>query len=203
MAHKWTDSELAMVMDKVLPDADLAQELGVSVQAVRTARWAANNGKFRGGGTGYSEDPFKVGSRRLLAKTCLSCGKLIDARFFRKIKESRTSSGSFSWDSSCKWCVSRTSRKRPSRRNTAYDLQSRSLEWTTNRYQEYTLSDHIILADPQLTRFEKAFSLKRTYFSVVTMCSKNNYPSRDPRKSLPPERVGQWQIQFPNNNHTQ
>jgi hypothetical protein len=172
MAHKWTDSELAMVMDKVLPDADLAQELGVSVQAVRTARWAANNGKFRGGGTGYSEDPF-------------------------------TSSGSFSWDSSCKWCVSRTSRKRPSRRNTAYDLQSRSLEWTTNRYQEYTLSDHIILADPQLTRFEKAFSLKRTYFSVVTMCSKNNYPSRDPRKSLPPERVGQWQIQFPNNNHTQ
>jgi hypothetical protein len=108
--------------------------------------------------------PFQVGSRKLIAKTCISCGRLLPARRF-----SSPPSKNGRWSSACKSCrcgsrlgVSHeTTKKVLATHKSSVDAHASrsSLPWTP--------AEISILRDTSKTLFQVAVETKRTYSGVA------------------------------------
>lgn len=194
MNREWTAEEDQLVLSTShLTTAQVAERLDRTRSAVisRRAMLAKKHGlSFR-----VNNDPFKPGRRRLLAKTCLSCGLLLEASRFG-IDKGKT------WRSRCVHCrafeIGAKHPDRPRGEDSAATanarLQALSLPHAKRHREPWLEADHEVLADPDLTVIEKAIRLERTYMATSSACSKNGYHSRvfqgDPVK-------GQWVIRLP------
>lgn len=191
---RWTSDEDKFVLNtRNLTTQEVARQLGRTTSAVthRRAMLGRRVGMtFAAGPKG----PHIIGRRRLLAKTCGTCGLLLAADRFGLCQGT--------WRSRCVHCRAATQAPQPSRgpsseqaRANTQRLQAMSLPNASRHRQPYTDSDHEVLADPDLTCLEKALRTKRTYMAAISQCSKFGYHSRvgkgDPIK-------GQWVIDNPN-----
>ena len=204
--ERWTDDEVELVRRTPhLTAEQVAAQLGTrSASAVNGAR-----GKLHAtegiafGEQGSHKSPHEVGSRRLLAKTCIGCGLLLDASWFSK------SNGGRKWLHRCTRCiqVSATTGEKyqqsngyrkdggSSARATAARLQKITRERASRHGYPWLEADHVILRDSTLTAFEKAIRLGRTWSATHLAVSQNGYTSRvgkgDPMH-------GVWRIDNPN-----
>lgn len=189
----WTEEDDAFIrFSSHLTASQASEQMGRSANAISIRRSQLGVDC----GNGSHKNPMEVGARRLLAKTCLDCGLLLEATWFGFNSHSR------SWRPSCGRCrPSPQARPRTKKeaarvaRESSARLQAASLPTATNHRNSWVEKDHEVLADPDLTRFEKAVRLGRTYLAVVHQCTSNGYDSRrgrgDPIK-------GQWIIDNPN-----
>lgn len=178
-----------------LTNEQIGQRLGRTATAVGMRRGVIGSRRGRA-----NVNPWTVGSRRLLARTCPECGLFLDGRWFER-------GGPPRWTTVCARCKSRRSAaiadpekvKRGAKMRAASAraiharLQAATLPYAVNNRKEYTEADYQVLADPELTAFEKAIRLGRTYSAVCQMVHTAGYRSKvgrgDPLK-------GQWFIHF-------
>ena len=158
-------------------------------------------GKARGGGPRQGT-PFEVGARTLLAKTCPGCGLLLAASWFGR---QRSKDRAIRWRPRCLRCqpaknaeqVRAYNAKRraegAARGTLEKRLQALSLDRANKRGEPYTEKDHEVLARPDLTTFEKATTLGRTYFATKNLVSESGYTSRVGRGEAV---TGQWIIRL-------
>lgn len=151
------------------------------------------------------KSPHNIGPRRLLAKTCIGCGLLLEASWFNS---SNDKSRGRKWKTQCARCLYKSDQAahpdRPSKskrdggksaRAARERLQTITRERATRHREPWLEADHEVLRDASLTTFEKALSLGRTYLATHSAVSNNGYTSRvgkgDPMK-------GVWVIDNPN-----
>lgn len=198
----WTDDEYAFLRATTeLTASQVAKHLGRTVGSVRGARGALRRDEGISFAKSNTVDPHHVGGRRLLAKTCLGCGLLLEASWFAPDR----SKGARYWRPRCTRCKSQsenkdTRRERDSRRvwvasNSTRRLESLAADRAARKGQPWLDRDHVVLRDSTLTVFEKAIQLQRTYQATKTAVSANGYTSRvgkgDPMR-------GAWHIDNPN-----
>lgn len=211
----WTDEEWGFIQDTMdRPRADVAAEMGRSLQAISAARrklqrgyvpkkeyWSEDEDQYLRDTVGLSAEavayhlgrsyaaithrrayltakegvtwgtpnksPHKIGNRRLLAQTCPGCGLLLDAYWFLKYK---TGGKQGMWKRSCRKCSGGPVTKEQAntyRKERNSVLQRLSLRHADRKGEEWTDADQRILADPDLSVFEKSALTKRTYFGAV------------------------------------
>lgn len=206
----WTDDEVEVVRRcRHLTAEATGKKLGRSADSVAHIRreLARDEGIHFGKGRADT-DPHFIGSRPLLAKTCIRCGLLLEASWFVISKKQRT------YRSKCTRCHNDTSsaakRRWANSKRASADgkhawnwrvaatqkrLNDITRERASNHRQPWLEGDHTVLADSTLTAFEKAITLGRTLSSVKTACLRNGYTSRvgkgDPM-------AGAWWIDNPN-----
>jgi hypothetical protein len=169
----------------------VAEHLGISYGLVTAerARLGRDEGLFFGTGGSLTKDPFAHGRRRVLAKTCLGCGLLLNGEFFAE--PSRRS-----YTSRCARCrhAEEETKKQSSRRlKRTYELQAMSLPYAKNNGAEWTEADHRVLADPDLQQIEKSIHLGRTFFAVGHAMQRFGYTVD---RSLGDPQDGQWRIAY-------
>jgi len=140
-------------------------------------------------------NPFVVGSRPLVAKSCVSCGLVLAGSKFGWL------SGQKAWASSCKSCLA--AKQREYAKRTGQDTgpasrarQAISLPHATRHGQVWTDKDMAILADPNLTILEKALLVNRTYYATTTAVARYGFASAPPEIGDPERDV--WIIDNPN-----
>lgn len=198
----WTEDEIDFVRRTPHFTADqVARHLGRTYDGVAGIRLRLRNEEGADFGQG-GKDPSHVGPRRLLAKTCLGCGLLLEASWFSMNDRGRA------WRTRCNRCAHQeASERHPDRPTTAQKDGGRSARTSRERLQALTReratrhgepwleADQEVLRDPDLSIFEKATRLGRTWSATQTQVSKNGYTSRvgkgDPMK-------GVWVIDNPN-----
>lgn len=200
----WSDEEIDFVRRTPnLTTERVARELGRTFDGVAGVRQRLGREEGVDFGSGNGKNPHNVGPRRLLAKTCLGCGLLLDASWYSSSKQR-----GLKWRSRCQRCMNQDDQvRRPDRPSkslrdggasakAARDrLQAMTLERATRHREPWVDSDHDVLRDSTLTTFEKAIQLGRTYLATHSAVSANGYTSRvgkgDPMK-------GVWVIDNPN-----
>lgn len=136
--------------------------------------------------------PFQVPSSAiLLAKTCVKCGKLRDARYYRKVPDGLSAQ--------CIVChrVARRGQERPDtehERNMQL-AQEITLEQAFNEHKRYTDDERVLIKDASLNEIEVAFKLNRSYQAIVTQRTNMGMYSSRPRLGLTDSH---WSISFPN-----
>lgn len=144
-----------------------------------------------------NKNPFHIGERKLVAKTCNDCGLLLDASWYYKVSQR----GGRFWLGHCKKCsssrhVSRVKKNPPpSHGFFIKHVQAITRDHATNHGKEWTAADDVVLHRKDIGRIEKALILGRTYESVGTRC--HTIGIRSNRRLDAPERV-QWIIDAPN-----
>ena len=144
----------------------------------------------------FAEKPWQVGRRRLVAKTCPACGKLLSARWF----ESKNNQ----WRTICVRCFNvrakdcnAISKIKRSRNNaSSYKrLQDASLKVADpdKRGSEWMDSEYEIIARSDLTVFQKALAVKRSYYATGQKVSTMGFKSL----SGLGEQTDVWVIQLP------
>lgn len=153
-------------------------------------------------------DPYHVGARPLIAKTCRECGLLLASEWFafRSAHGTRMAH----WQVRCKKCVSKANyastrngtdnyRKTERYRHKTSQSRKRLQDVTTSRatrsHHEWIEEEQEILQDPDLTILEKALKLGRSYNAVATRCSLQGYKSH---VGLGSAERDQWYIDNPN-----
>lgn len=188
--------------------AQVASLLGRTTAAVARMRSEVGRDEGIDFRRGYSLDPSHVGSRLLVAKTCIGCGLLLPARWYCYTK--RDPSRGKRWSTHCVRCLNGKAKesgsladannKRPLTRLARSGDASRVINQITRdkatRHRfPWLEADHVTLRDSTLTLFEKAVTLGRTYAATSRVCSKYGYTSRvghgDPLQ-------GAWHIDNPN-----
>jgi len=155
-------------------------------------------------GRGHGDlDPFFIVDRRVVAKTCLTCGLLLPGEWFRKTKKN----GTHGWHSSCRKCLSRKTIERQKGLDRGYDPARRRRQLqrmkdlteplATRGRMEYTTTDHEVMRDPDLTVLQKALRLKRTYSAISTQAHRNGYRSKS-AVLLSCAEAASWSIDNPN-----
>lgn len=205
----WSDSDLDFVRStKNLTAIQVADHLARTPATVVQMRVLLSKREGISFNPGRTKDPFYVGKNRLLAKTCLGCGLLLDASWFSHEgnKPGRTDGRSARWRPRCIRCSQLYGDGKKYRANNANRLGDRSAKYykkqqqlskqvAERNYFPYLAADHIILRDSTLTHFEKAILLKRTVSGVRSVIKKYGYQSRigkgDPLN-------GVWHIDNPN-----
>lgn len=183
---------------------EVAEHLGRTASSVNYRRGTLSRAEGIDFTKGDHKSPFVVGSRRLLAKSCVGCGLLLDASWFAKSK-GRT------WRSRCTRCVTtnaETGEKYNRRsgaqldggksaRESAAKLQRITRMRATRHGYPWIESDHVVLRDSTLSVFEKAIKLGRTWSATHMAVRQNGYTSRvgkgDPMH-------GVWRIENPNHS---
>lgn len=195
----WTDDEIEVLRRTThLTASAVAAQLGRSLYSVKTMRHRLSKDEGLVYLMGNAYNPNNVGSRRLLAKTCLGCGLLLPADWYTL----RGSGGGLKrgWMDRCVRCVPRSSQPRPSTAGVGpsrsrLELQRITRARADRHGQPWLEADHLVLRDSTLTIFEKAIQLGRSYEAVTVACSSNGYTSRvgkgDPMH-------GVWRIENPN-----
>jgi hypothetical protein len=160
------------------------------------------------GSDGTKKDPYHIGARPLIAKTCTKCGLLLASEWFAFMPA--RGGVPAHWRISCKKCVSAsgyasvkkgTNNYKGSDRYKQKTAQSRKRlqDLTTSRAtrsgQDWIEADYKVLQDPDLTLLEKALKLGRSYNAVAIMCSRQNYKSH---VGLGSAEKDQWYIDNPN-----
>lgn len=198
-SQPWTDDEIEVLRRTVhLTARDVAKQLGRTYSSVRAMRHRLSKDEGITYLQGAAYNPNYVGSRRLLAKTCLGCGLLLPADWYTR----RGSAGGLKrgWTDRCTRCFGRSTKPRLSEAGKGPSRSRKKLQQITRdravRHGEPWLdSDHQVLRDSRLTIFEKAIKLGRTYEATTAACSSNGYTSRvgkgDPMQ-------GAWHIDNPN-----
>lgn len=196
----WTEDDLDFVRATTsFTAAQVAEHLGRTYSAVASIRFVLRQSEgadFRGDDDGQ-KNPHDVGTRRLLARTCLGCGLLLDAIWYHR-------DGARRWKSRCLRCNNkeRAPRHRSDRDKENAQQQARrkllgrvTRERATRHGYPWLESDHDVLRDTSLSVLDKSFQLGRTYNAVLRACSLNGYTSRvgkgDPMKGI-------WVIANPN-----
>jgi hypothetical protein len=145
------------------------------------------------------KDPFAVGTRRLLAKSCLGCGLLLDASWYLKVENGDKRNKQRYWMARCTRCRSSAAVERVRKwhkKETAHHKQANARarkrlydftrERATRHYFSWVEADHVVLRNSDLTAFEKAIELGRTISSVHAAVKAHGYTSRvgkgDPMK---------------------
>lgn len=132
-------------------------------------------------------NPRNVGTRRLLAKTCPSCGELLPGeKFYRRKTGNRVAA----IIETCAYCTSEKSKKwrgenpeeQPRPKGEAMKryvtmAQELSLRSATRQGEPYLEADFKVLADPHMSQLAKALKLRRTYYAVSNACAKNAFTS--------------------------
>jgi hypothetical protein len=181
----WTDSEKDTLRDTLhLTDRE-TQELipWRTVEAIQTQR--CNMGLIKG-----IKNAQKVGRRTLIAKTCAGCGELLDGAHFPYYRVGP--------HNKCKTCLG--ARKRSSQEKAAVKarsdrLQAASIPTATKHGDLWTEADVAVLLDPDLTPFEVAVRLRRTYYGVLTALDRYG-PERPSPSDIKDGR--RWTISAPN-----
>lgn len=195
MSAVWTDEENAVIREfgSKATSKQLAARLpGRTDRAVHHQRRKLGV-KFPGGG-GTALSPRSIGSRTLIAKTCVKCGLLLEGKYFRPLGHRR--------DSWCRFCRSSMESVRNVGRQYVQDkkwmrsVQEATSERATRSGQPYIEADFKVLADPSLTQVDKALALGRTYSAVSQMCTKGGYPSLGYTLGSPVTSA--WTIENPN-----
>lgn len=189
-APKWTAAEdRFMLANPHMALIDIANHLGRSVEATKSRRSKVR--KTANPGMGRNFDPFRVGGRPLLARTCGACGLLLHAKWFAAKNGSRLYK--------CSRCQPKYSKVSSNltgiQRFAAEKMQALSLPLATKHGQPWTESEFDILRNPDLTIFEKALACRRTYWATSGACHVNEFKSK--RGLGDPER-DQWIIDNPN-----
>lgn len=148
----------------------------------------------------HSYNPFAVGGRPLLAKTCRKCGRILPGMWFGF----GVSHGIKCYSSHCRECSNKQTSEREKKKKRHLDKRARAyvekaqaitIPLAEMKGQPWTEADHKILADPSLTLLAKALITRRTYSGAATTAHKSGYKSRQPIGD--PER-DQWIIDNPN-----
>lgn len=200
----WTTSEDALIISNPNLSADGASRLlpGRTPSAISGRRQVLRG--LRGDVPEFNRNtsPFKPGARPLLAKTCPACGLLLQEKWFEHDGRKRSCRVR-----ECKRCRMEarnakgyTRRDSESRQNGWADVHKRWQEITRERAerngQPWLESDMEVLADPDMTLFQKALALRRTYAATQQAAHKFEFPSKTPALG-DPER-DQWLIANPN-----
>lgn len=176
----WSEGDLDFLRSTPhLSAAEVGRQIGRTEAAVAKRRTilTANEGL-----SFYDRsDPFCIARRPLVAKTCTGCGLLLDASWF-----GRNCRGG--WPTQCIRCrvdpaqakaaAARWEAKNERSREAVERLQSITTERATRNGEPWLEADMATLADPDLTNFEKAIRLGRTYKATVTAVSKNGFASK-------------------------
>ena len=160
-----------------------AKHLGRTVSSIRGQRQILTETRGLSWGSGKQKSPFSIGARKLVARTCHSCGLLLQARWFQFMRVG--SATGWQWQTRCTRCVPLHlknppdySKKDPApSRASKARLQALTLPHADRKGQPYLAADHAVMADPDRTIFEKAITLGRTYFAVNQACAVNGYHS--------------------------
>lgn len=138
-----------------------------------------------------------VGNRKLLAKTCIKCGLLLDGSWFGY-------NGRW-YQASCTKCKDRLGSMSTAHFNSVkqlatlrrlHMLQERTKALATRNNYPITEDDHAVFSNSDLTVLEKAIITKRTYSAVIANIGRFGYASSPLKYEL---INGQWQIKFPHN----
>lgn len=168
----WSESEDAFLLDSPhLRSREIGEVLGRTRTAVKHRRRKI-------GAPVWRWPAWAVGTRRLLAKTCIGCGLLLDdSWFYRNYVTNR-------WEQHCIRC-------RPSplydgvdrhrREDGAVLAQARTRDQATRSGEEYTSADMEVLSRPDLSLEEMAVLLGRTYNGVVDARSRFGFADRASR----------------------
>lgn len=197
----WTDDEVEIVRRTAhWPAREVAAELGRAYGGVRHIReQLARDENLCFDKHQSAFDPHLVGSRPLVAKTCVGCGLLLPADWFGRYSKRRTV-----WKSHCLRCrsknrVHKNASLDPKVRDAArrsVAVQQKLTQATASRAGFPWLdSDHEVLMDQSLTHFEKALKLHRTYLATKSAIHKNGYSSKNGKGDA---ALAQWMIDNPN-----
>lgn len=202
----WTEDEIDVVRDTPhLSAVQVAKSIGRSRSSVEYMRQALADAEGLSFGRGDHKNPNHPGKRRLLAKTCKACGFLLDASWFSWSTDGKGNPRS--WKARCNKCHAKSAAdngwKRSghskdggsSAKKSYIKMQEITRQHATRHGQPWVESDHETLRDADLTTFEKAIQLGRTWAATHMAVSQNGYQSKvgrgDPAK-------GQWIIENPN-----
>lgn len=203
----WTEAEIDFVRATTSLTAEqVAAHLGRTTSAIINRRFLL--GSTEGISFDGPKSPYFVGGRRLLAKTCPQCGLLLTTEWWIFYRGTN-SKGQGGWASKCTRCNSINARpwnranmtpeKAKQRTLAARRSEAKFQAFTKDRAhrnrEPWTEDDHKVLSNSDLTAFEKAISLGRTYSAVRTMCYKGGYKSR---VGLGDPSNGEWIIYNPN-----
>lgn len=174
---QWTDEDIDFVRTHVEMTApQVAAAIGRTVAQVQNQRKRLNKEgiSFR---VGHRKKPTDIGARRLLAKTCPSCGFFLPASWFYFAK---TNGGYYT--PRCSKCLSdadgRPGRGGSDNGQSRRKMQAKSLETATRMREPWTGPDHEVLASPDLTLLDKAIRLGRTYYAVMHQTDEHSYRSK-------------------------
>lgn len=208
VVEPWTDDEVEIIRKTAnLTAKQVMQYVDRTWSSIRTMRkQLAQDEGLSFEKSPNANDPFCVGRRRLLAKTCLGCGLLLEARWF--LDHDRSNGNR--WSTQCTRCIVNSDAFLASRKRFVDKNREKIAAWNSTssaKLQRITKDrasrngfpwleqDHEILRDTTLSIFEKALALGRTYAATSSACSENGYTSRvgkgDPMH-------GVWQISNPN-----
>lgn len=197
----WTDAERDVLASNPYFTAEQLADLlpGRAVTAIAKQR------SLLGVAIRGQKEPQWPGSRKVLAKTCLTCGLLLAGSWFNMAAQGTL-------NSYCKRCryekkVEREAALNPARqeersrkeirRANAYvrKAQEITLPLAVNNGKEYTEADHAILSDPSRSNLDKALALGRSYVAIHSAVYSNGYTSKIP---MPTPEQEQWLIDNPN-----
>lgn len=194
----WFEGEIDFIIENMnrMSTAKMAAFLGREVNAVQVEIDRLRTNGVVAKRTTQRLDPWVIGDRLLLAKTCPDCGLFLESKWF-PLKQRKNRRGSY-WHN-CKKCRveakrsagedSHTKWKRTARRY--HDrLQAETAERAENHGKEWTSADMETLSNPELTHFQKALRLGRTLDAVSSAVQKNGFSSR--RQPLPDPASSEW-----------
>jgi len=195
--EEWTrEEDAALIANPYLSAPKVAKLLSRSRDAVVHRRKTLRAQGISLPRSGNSS-PFRPGARPMLAQTCPDCGLLLQAKWFMVV--------SGAWRKRCTRCHTAhfAGSRRPRNvsdqakrsKESAQKYQALTLPGAVNNGNEYTEQDMDVLRDPDLTLFQKALMLKRSYLGVAGAAHRYGFPSAvglgDPERD-------QWMIDNPN-----
>ena len=195
----WLPDEDAFILDNPnLLAPEISEHLGRTVSAINQRRKFLRETRADVPKFGCNVSPFAPGARPLLARTCPDCGRLLQAKWFQGDAKG--------WCKTCKRCRQAAAESRgvfrskvegnKERKKARWKhLQRITMARAENSGKDWTEKDMEVLSDPDLTVFEKAILLKRSYSAVQIAANRRGFAHRvglgDPERD-------QWFIDNPN-----
>lgn len=172
----------------------IARHLGRTTASINGMRRKLRDRGYDVGADSSKKNPWHVGNRTLVARTCARCGLLLDASWFCKRGTRRI--GHLSQH--CRKCSAAATANGNKRhrysQKFADRLQAITLETAVNNRKEWTTAEMAVVADPDRTTFEKAVTLGRTYYGVASRSAALDLRSRKEPVGDPTE--AQWFIRL-------
>jgi hypothetical protein len=192
----WTEGEDFFVLDNPhLTAQQIAGKLGRTESSVahRRRRLRGREGVTQFGKSGQAKTAWVVGTRPLVARTCIKCDRLLDASWFLRRGGQRAGM----WYQDCRTCYSayQAARRRQGRPGPVAALEAIAAERAWRSWEEYTEADLKILADPDRSLFQMALETGRTLPAVRMARQTYGLADSNPRLGDPAEV--QWIIRLP------
>lgn len=200
--RKWEQQDDDFILSHPQMSAPrISRELGRTVEAINQRRMLLRRTR-EGVPTFFGNfSPFIPGARPLLAQTCPACGYLLQEKWFQadKAGRCRTCKRCRATDRQSRGVISKrapkTGRHKDAQRARYEHWQRVTIDRAENRGQPWTDADLKVLENPDMTIFQKAILLKRTWAGVQVAAAKNGFHHK--RGLGDPER-DQWLIANPN-----